>query len=44
MFIPHKLIFTVVLMCADVIKVWDCISKWVENNMNQDKVRTLLLK
>lgn len=25
-------------MFTDVIKVWDCISKWIETNLNEDKV------
>jgi len=26
---------------TDVIKVWDCISRWIENNINQEKVIVL---
>lgn len=31
-------------MFTDVMKVWDCISRWIENNLNQEKVIIFLLE
>lgn len=30
-------------MFTDIIKSWDCISKWIENKIVQDKVNMFIV-